>query len=142
MKTRCFDLALICLLILTPLQVFAEQFIQNGDYRIYYNSFPSTMIPSSMTSQYHIERADNRYITNISVHKSGVATHAGVEGFATNLIGQKILLNFAEITESDAVYYLANAVMGSNDTWRVSISIKVEDRPSPLILEFEQRHNQ
>jgi hypothetical protein len=130
------------LLAFAPLAVFAEQYLQDGEYRIYYNIFPSTLIPSSMTSRYHIERAENRYITNISIHKGDKAIPALLEGMATNLIGQKIPLEFEEITEPDAVYYLANSIVGSNDTWRVTISITVADRPLPLILEFEQRYEQ
>ncbi|MGL6161039.1 DUF4426 domain-containing protein [Microbulbifer sp.] len=81
-----------------------------GEYRVIYSVFNSEFIKPEIAQRYRLVRAKDRAFVNISVVKKEGGAHglAGeVSGRATNLIQQSRPLEFMEIREGEAVYYLA-----------------------------------
>lgn len=86
-----------------------ENFQDFGEYRVTYSVFNSDFISPEIARHYNLVRAEDRAFVNISVSKKGEiqGASAGVSGNATNLIQQSRPLEFQEIRDQDAVYYLA-----------------------------------
>lgn len=86
-----------------------ENFKDFGEYRVTYSVFNSDFISPDIARLYNLVRARDRAFVNISVSKKGElqGTSAGVSGNATNLIQQSRPLEFQEIRDQEAVYYLA-----------------------------------
>jgi len=129
----------VFVLLLLPVVTLADQYIQQGEYFIYYGTVKSTLIPKEVAALHGISRSDSRYLINISIKKNGKAVTATVSGYATNLLNQSLNLKFREIREQTAVYYLANTVIGKNETMRFKINLQIEDAKAPVELKFEKR---
>ena len=70
--------------------------------------------------QYGLTRANNRVLINIAVLKkvlntTGKPTASKVTGHASNLTGQLKQLEFKEITEGNAIYYLAETKISDGE---------------------------
>jgi hypothetical protein len=105
-------------------------------YQVHYTSFKSTIIPVEVAAAHHIVRSDNRVITNVSVRRSGSPARAAVEGTATDLLNQSMRLEFHEVDEADAVYYLASQVVDERDTVRYEISVRPGDSGETCTVKF------
>ncbi len=81
-----------------------------GEYTVYYNVFNSLFIQPKTASIYKLPRAKNRSLINISVKKTteDQTIPVTISGYARNLMQQQTKLNFREIIEKDAVYYIAD----------------------------------
>ena len=88
----------------------AEQ-VNWQDYVIHYSTFRSTLIPAEVAEAHRITRSDSRIVANITVRKGDLPVPAKVEGTVTNLLNQLQTLDFDEVIEKDAVYYLASQIV-------------------------------
>jgi hypothetical protein len=129
----------LCALLLLPIGTLADQYIQQGEYFIYYSTVKSTLIPKEVASLHGISRSDSRYLINISIKRDGKAVTADVSGYGTNLLNQSLPLKFQEVREQSAVYYLANTVIGKNETMRFEINLQIRDAQTPIKFKFEKR---
>lgn len=80
-----------------------------GEYRVIYSVFSSEFLDPEIARSLNLVRARDRAFVNISVVKNG-GNHglaAEVSGRATNLMQQSRTLDFREVREQNAVYYLA-----------------------------------
>ncbi len=135
--TRCL-LYLSCTL-LVCLPVAADQFLQADGYEIHYATFPSTIIPADVATAHEIVRAKNRMVTNVAVMQSGKSVRATVSGISTNLLAQKFKLDFKEVMEQDAIYYLANQIVGERDTIAFFITV-TPDQGDNYEIEFRRTY--
>lgn len=119
--------------------VEAEQQQHWQGYDIHYTTFPSTLIPADIARLHNITRATNRVVTNISVRKNSGPVKVKITGLVNNLLNQQYKLEFEEITEQDAVYYLASQIVDEKDTLRFSISIQPPNTEAYL-LEFVRQY--
>ncbi len=107
-----------------PVTMQAEQMEQFGDLQIHYVVFPSSFLTPAIANNYGITRAKNVGIVNISVlDQDGNGAPASVSGHATNLLGQKSQLDFREVREGPAVYYLAEIRHTDQEVVRFSFAI-------------------
>ena len=81
-----------------------------GEYTVYYNVFNSLFIQPKIANIHKLPRAKNRSLINISVKKTSEdgTIPVTISGYARNLMQQQTKLNFREIIEKDAVYYIAD----------------------------------
>ena len=126
------------LLALTAVPVWADV-LKHGDYEIHYTTFPSTIIPPDVASLHNIPRASNRIVINISALKHGEPRAIALSGTVTNLLEQVLDLEFVEVNEQDAIYYLAHHVSLEHDLLRFNITADVEGEP--VELEFLRRYD-
>lgn len=83
-----------------------------GDYKVLHTVFNSTFIQPDVASTYNLTRGKNRALVNVAVIKSTTAGDsnglaAKISGTVANLMQQQKTLEFIEIKEQGAVYYLA-----------------------------------
>lgn len=84
------------------------------------------LIPAEVASVHNIVRGPNRMVVNVTILKDAHPVRAEVEGTATNLLSQPIELVFAEVTERDAIYYLATVITGEKDQLTFDIAVSTD----------------
>ncbi len=139
-----FKLLFISALSLVSLNSFAENSKEFGDYVIHYNAFRSDTISPDVAKQYGLTRASNRILINIAVLKkvlntTGKPTSSKVTGHASNLTGQLKNLEFKEITEGNAIYYLANTKISDGEFLKFDIKIIPDGETRAARLRFDKR---
>jgi hypothetical protein len=130
-----------CLLLASlTLPSYAEQAIYSPDYDIHYNAFNTMMVPPEVAQSYGFTRARNRALLNISVLDSSTkkALPAVVTGTRTNIIGQLLPLEFVQIKEQNAIYYIAQLRFTEEEMWRFELQIQPELNADAIPLKFSQ----
>ena len=116
----------------------AEQSVRLGAYTAHYIAFPSTFIDADTASRYDIVRGRNRALINVSVlDAEGRSVTASVSGTVRNLPGQVLRLEFTEVPEGEAVYYLAQTRYTDREVLRFSLELGTPDGATHP-LEFQQ----
>ena len=128
------------LLALVVSQTQAEQTHHWLGYDIHYTTYPSTLIPADVAAVHGIIRSDNRLVTNITVIKQGKPVQLKIDGHAKNLLNQQFKLEFSEITEHSAIYYLANQIISEQDAVSFEITIKPVGETETYLLKFARRY--
>lgn len=127
-------------LLLWPVIAGADQFVTWSGYEIHYSSFSSLIIPDEVARAHGITRAQGRIVTNISIRQDGEAVGAIVTGTATNLLNQVLQLEFSEVKEQGAIYYLANRVIDEKDIIRFRIIVQPVNTNLNYELNFMRRY--
>lgn len=132
---------LFALLLLLAPSVMAEQqggqFKDLGPWEVHYIAFPSTFIQPNIAKAYDLTRSGSQAIVNISVladKPSKPAVKANVSGFARNLLGKKVELEFKEVVEGEAIYYLAQLDYDHEDVFRFEININQGSQSRQLVF--------
>ncbi len=147
MSTHCSKLfkALTFLVIsLASLNSYAENSKEFGDYVVHYNAFRSDTISPEVAKQYDLARANNRILINIAVLKkvmntTGKPTPSVVTGHASNLTGQLKKLEFREIKEGTAIYYLAETKISDGEFLKFDLKVMPEGETKAARLRFNKR---
>lgn len=114
-----------------------------GEYEVFYSVIPSTMLTEAVAAEYHITRAKDRSVVNIAVRKhkpegGDDKQTATVSGTASDLM-QSRKLDFREIDESGAVYYLADLRHTDRELLRFDIKVQIEPDAPPRTLTFTRK---
>ena len=121
----------------------AENSKQFGNYVIHYNAFRSDTLTPEIAKAYSLTRRNNRMVVNITVQKkNGDATQpvkAKVSGFASNLTGQVKDLEFKEIHDGDAIYYLAQSQVSNQETLKFDIKATPTGESLVANVKFKQK---
>ncbi|NWA29392.1 DUF4426 domain-containing protein [Pseudomonas gingeri] len=78
-----------------------------GDIAVHYNTFNSTYIQPDVARGVELVRSKDQGVINVSVVKADKPLVAQVSGKVKDLTGKSVALNFKQITEPGAIYYLA-----------------------------------
>lgn len=117
----------------------AEQSKQVGNYNVHYVAFASTFLSADMARKYNFVRGRNRALINISVlDRDDKPVRAKLSGTVKNLPGQILRLNFEEVIEGDAVYYLAQTRFSDQELMRFNIDFVGPDGAENT-LKFDQK---
>ncbi|MBE0362999.1 hypothetical protein PULV_a0613 [Pseudoalteromonas ulvae UL12] len=104
------------------------QYKQLGDWEVHYIAFPSTFLQPNIAKHYGLERSKYSGVINISVldsrHKDKPAQQVEIVGQARNLLGNTVSLDFKEVVEGDAVYYIAPIKFTNEEIYRFNIDLK------------------
>jgi len=123
--------------------VNAENSKQFGNYVIHYNAFRSDTLTPEIAKAYSLTRRNNRMVLNITVQKKdGDVTRpvkAKVSGFASNLTGQVKDLEFKEIHDGEAIYYLAQSQVSNHETLKFDITATPAGETLVARLKFKQK---
>lgn len=133
---------LIALALLT-LNVNAEQKQRFANYDVHYSVVNSTFITPEVAAAYNITRGKHRAFVNISVRKisddgSNKEKRAVVSGKSSDLI-HSTPLDFNEIIEQGAIYYIAELKFNDKDLRRFDIQIQPDPNIAPYTLTFSQK---
>lgn len=120
----------------------AEQKISQGDLDVHYITFNSRFLTAKIANRYGLKRGDNTGILSISVRLreedgSDQAVAATLEGVLINLLSQRQKLQFQEIREPGAFYYLASFRFTTDEAMRFDLTVKAAGQVVPL--QFQTR---
>lgn len=108
---------------------------QNTSYEldnhiIYYNVFNSTMIPPDIARVHNLVRAKDQVYVNVALVKKtgGNGIPAIISGYHRNLMQQKFELEFIEIKEPTATYYLAPIRFINEEILHIDIVVESLDK--------------
>ncbi|MCW8855049.1 MAG: DUF4426 domain-containing protein [Gammaproteobacteria bacterium] len=127
-----------------PFSVFAEHSLKFGDYIVHFNAFRSDSLTPDIAKAYQLTRRNNRMVVNITVQKQTPEgktqpVKANVTGFASNLTGQVKNLEFREIHDGDAIYYLAQSQISNRETLKFDIKAVPEGETISANVKFKQQ---
>ena len=122
----------------------AENSREFGKFVIHYNAFRSDTLEPEVAKNYNLTRRSNRLIINVAVlekvmNTTGKPAAAQVTGHASNLTGQLKNLEFREIREGTAIYYLAESKFSDGEFLKFELKIKLEGEGQPARLKFDKR---
>ncbi|CAM3855366.1 DUF4426 domain-containing protein [Rheinheimera salexigens] len=119
-------------------QVIADQKQQLGDWDVHYIAFPAPLLTPEIAQQYRIQRSKYNAVINISVldTQSQQAQKINISGIAKDIQGRQIALEFTEVVEGKAVYYLAQ--LPFRDQQRFDFTLTLAQKDSLQQLKFKQ----
>lgn len=121
-------LAVLLILLVPDLSMAASENV--GDYTVHYQAVNSTFINADIAEQYGIVRSDRRAFLNISVIKNtadgSTPVTAAITGGKRNLLGQAGNIEFREIREGNAIYYIGEFEYSNAERVRFSINVQPE----------------
>ncbi|MES0327626.1 MAG: DUF4426 domain-containing protein [Gammaproteobacteria bacterium] len=123
---------------------YAESSKEFGDYVIHYNAFRSDTLSPEIAKQYNLTRRNNRVIVNIAVLKkvlntTGTPTAAKVTGHLNNLTGQMKNMEFREIKEGTAIYYLSESQFTEGEFLKFDLKVTPEGESQPARIKFDKK---
>lgn len=123
--------------LLLSLGVAAEQKITSGALDIHYIVFNSSFLQPEIAKASGLERGKNIAVLNVSPLRDGKGERSSVSGTLTNLLGQVKSLEFREIDEGEAMYYIAQFPIDSRELLKFDIKLVDSERKSHS-LKFNQ----
>lgn len=117
----------------------AEQKETLGKWDVHYIAFNSTFITPDIAKHYSIVRSKYNGVINISVlnKTDQKAQSAVLTGTARNLLGVSKNLTFKEVSEGDAIYYIAVLPFSDQETFRITVNIN--DGTDQQVLKFQHK---
>lgn len=130
---------IFAMLMITSSQVSAEQKKQLGDWDVHYIAFPAPLLTPEIAQQYRIQRSKFNAVINISVldSQSQQAQKVAISGIAKDLLGRQIALDFTEVVEGKAIYYLAQLPFKDQQTFDFTLTLSQKN--SLQQLTFKQK---
>lgn len=114
-----------------------------GEYTVHYNVFNSTDIPAKVAEAYKLVRGKDRALLNISLTKTengktSLGLPAQISGNTKNLMQQQQALNFIEIKEGNATYYIAPFVFNNEEVLHFDIKVSEDVSSKPMTINFNR----
>ncbi|UVK88122.1 DUF4426 domain-containing protein [Pseudomonas sp. B21-051] len=99
-----------------------------GDVTVHYNTFNSTYLQPDIAKAAELIRSKNQGVINVSVIKDGKPLIANVTGTVKDLTSQSVPLNFRQVTEQGAIYYVAQYPVEQQETRTFEIKVQNGDK--------------
>jgi len=136
---------LFCSLIMSTLlftsNVSAENMKKIGSMNIHFMAIGSTFFTPEIAKAYGIKRSRYNGLVNISVldntQKGMPAKTVSIIGKAKNNLGQFKTLEFTEVKEGNAIYYLAQINYSNEET--IHFDLLINDGKEQQQLKFSQK---
>ncbi len=136
-------LGLIALLMLSAPGAEARQHVRFGDLEVHYVVLNTTDVSPEMAERYALTRAADRGLINIAGRRRGddgttSAVQLAIEGTVTNLLGQSRSLQFREVTDPAAIYYLETIAFTDREPLRFQLQVTDLDTGRRHPVSFEK----
>ena len=115
----------------------AEQKQVFGDYEVHYSVFNPDFLRAAVAERYDVVRGRDKAVVNVSILRGERSVAVSVTGTVKNLLGQSQPLDFREVKEGEAVYYLAMLTYQDRDTLRFEITADLPGH-GPAVVRFQQ----
>lgn len=132
---RHFLPLLLCLVLAAP--ALAERKQTFGELDVHYSVFNSSFLQPDTAAAVGLTRSKTVGVLNIAALRAGKGQPAQVSGSIKNLMGQTTPLQFKQVLESGAVYYLAEFAMPQREVMTFSINVQLGEG-APHTLTFNQ----
>lgn len=141
MKRLFSTFSLLTILLFTPLSIAAQNMTKLGSFDVHHMVIGATFLTPKVATTYGIQRSRYNALVNISVLDNTLeknpAKNVYISGTARNDIGQIKKLDFTEIKEGSAIYYLAQLNFSDEETFYFDLIIK--DGKETQQLTFKQK---
>jgi len=127
----------------------AEQKQSFGNYDIHYSAVNTGFLQPDIAKRYGIVRSKKKAFVNIAVRrknnddknaKNGTkAVPAVLSGSTANLLGQTQQLEFQEIREANAIYYIATFPILDQEWLKFNIDVQPNRDKKPFHVFFKQQ---
>lgn len=94
-----------------------------GELDIHYVVFNSNFLQPETAKATGLERSGKSALLNISLVRASQGEKGQVSGTVTNLLGQERKLQFKEIDEGSAVYYIAPIKLDSREVLKFAVQV-------------------
>jgi hypothetical protein len=141
LKQPITKLAIVLLSALLAGLSSADQIKQVDGYEIHYSLFNTTFLTPEVAKAYNVVRAKDRAMINIAVRKKGDANNAGVKAIVKGTVRDLIYrkpLEFFEIREENAVYYLCEVKFRNNERLFFDIVVQPDPNKAAYSLKFDK----
>lgn len=137
--------------VFSPLLLAADRGEQKqifGDYEVHYIGLNSSFLPEEAAEAYGITRSRALGYISVSIlhneegRQMPVAVSGNVTGTIRNLLGQSRTLEFQEIKETNAVYYITTFRFDDKDMYNVNLKATPEGQSRTFDVKFSQRFYQ
>jgi hypothetical protein len=119
----------------------AENMKKLGTMNVHYMAIGSTFFTPEIAKVYGITRSRYNGLVNISVldntKKGTPAKFVSIHGKAKNNLGQFKTIEFKEVKEGDAIYYLAQVSYNNEET--IHFDLTIVDGKETQQLKFSQK---
>ena len=136
---KLLTVALLTLAVITT--AYAKNMKKMDNINVHYIALGSTFLTPEIAKAYGIERSRYKGLVNISVldntQKGNPAKTVIINGKARNDVGQIKSLEFIEVVEGEAVYYLAQVSYSNEET--IYFDINITDKGQQHNLKFSQK---
>ncbi|MFJ2711573.1 DUF4426 domain-containing protein [Pseudomonas sp. NPDC087346] len=99
-----------------------------GDVTVHYNTFNSTYLQPDIAKAAELIRSKNQGVINVSVIKDGKPLIGNVTGTVKDLTSQSVALNFRQVSEQGAVYYIAQYPVDQQEIRTFEIKVQTGDK--------------
>ncbi len=141
MKKLLQSLSVLILSSVFMFNAHAENMTKLDHLDVHYIAFGATFLTPKIAKAYDIERSRYNGVINIAVLDNTVkgkpAKNVSISGKARNDLGQIKSLEFDEVTEGDAIYYLAQVTYSHEETYYFDIT--VNDGTGNKSFKFKQK---
>ncbi|MCM2461910.1 DUF4426 domain-containing protein [Pseudomonas sp. LARHCG127] len=103
-----------------------------GDVTVHYNTFNSTFLTPEIAKGAELIRSKNQGVINVSVIKDGKPLMAQVSGTVKDLTSQSIQLQFKQVIEQGAIYYIAQYPVPQQENRIFEIKVQTGDKINTL----------
>ena len=116
-----------------------------GDYEIHYMGLNSSFLEPEVAEAYGIPRSRSMGYLSISIMKTTTdedvpeALTGDVRGQMQNMIGQKKELEFKEIKERNAIYYISTFRFDQEDVYKFTLQVSPDGESRTFDVKFDQR---
>lgn len=123
-----------------PADVSSKDF---GDYVVHFNALTTDQLQPQVARTYNIVRSPNRAMLNVSIIRKvegaiGVSVPGSVSVSAVNLTGQLKNLAVRQIQEGDAIYYIGDIPVASDETLVFNIDVTPINETSRFSVRFSR----
>ena len=142
---QLLQVALMLVSLCCPIIAVAQDDIsvRSGPYEVFYSAFNTSFLSPEVATATGVVRAKDRVLVNISIRRDkgntteAVSAHK-IEGSSFDLIHRKTL-DFEEVVEPGAIYYLAEFKL-NNDNEMVVLDIEVtpNEGDTPIDVSFKR----
>ena len=131
MRCRCASLYYVALLTMFGAAFAdAEQSVVVAGYEVHYSVVPSTFLQPEVANRYDIVRAKNRAVVTIAaIHDDTQPSPERISGLVVNLLSQQIPLDFKQINEGSARYYIASFQFTNEEPLTFKVQLHLADGP-------------
>lgn len=143
MRIAQFIVPVLCVLLLSIQQADAQQSERHDAFEIHYSVVNTTFLKPDIAASYGITRGKKHAILNLSVREhlddgSNIARTMLLKGRTWDLI-QNQFLDFEEVREGPAVYYIAQFKF-INEEWRFfEVDFRPEGADKTYTLKFKHQ---
>jgi hypothetical protein len=126
MRTLVLFLFALCL----AFPAAAERKQTFGDVQVHYSAFNSSFLQPEIAAAAGLVRSKQQGVLNIAVRKAGEASSARVSATVKNLLGRVTALEFRQIIDGDAIYYLAQFPIENREMLLFSVTVQTDNAPA------------